>query len=535
MKEQSITKGFAVLSLAGIIVKILSFLYIPFLLAIIKEEGNGVYAAAYQVYVFIYVLTNAGLPVAISKAVSEFIAVGNYKDAVRSFKIARFLLIVIGTVMALFMFFSASFLAKIIHFEKSTLAILALSPTVLLTAIASAYRGYFQGRGNMTPTAVSQVIEQVINTVFTLVFAALFIGYGLEEGCAGGTVGTSMGALVAVIFLVMFYRKHHKFKVPEEYMVTQVKRHSYNELLKKILGYSIPITLTVGLQYAGNLVDLWNTKSRLLASGFTDEAASQMYSYLYKYQQLMNLPISVIVALAVAILPAISGAAAQKNRPLIQSKINYAFRLCFLIAVPSAVGFSVLSREVFAVLKYGEGSYLMLYGSIVLVFMAAVQIQASVMQGLNKLYAVTFNLLLGIVGKIVVNYFLISIPQLNILGAVIGSIVGFSIPLVLNMLVIRNILKVEVNPLQFALKPFIASGIMAVFVVISTYIFTLMGFLGQMYLVSTFFTIISVGIGMLVYLASLILIGGITGEDLDALPSKVKRLIPKPFMRRIAK
>ena len=162
MKKQSTSKGFAILSAAGMFVKILSLLYIGSLQRIITKEGYGYYLVAYQIYVFIYVLTNAGIPVAISKIISEFTAVKNYKDAVRSFKIARLLLLCLGIVMTLVLIALAHIITGR-RLENSYWAILALSPAILLTSIASAYRGYFQGRANMTPTAISQVIEQVID------------------------------------------------------------------------------------------------------------------------------------------------------------------------------------------------------------------------------------------------------------------------------------------------------------------------------------------------------------------------------------
>lgn len=526
MKEQSMTKGFAVLSAAGLIVKILSLLYIPLLLAVIGEEGNGIYAAAYQVYVFIYVLTNSGTPVAISKLVSELAALKNYSDAVRSFKIARFILIVAGTAMSLIMFFSAAYLSHALHFEKSYLAILALSPTILFTSVASAYRGYFQGRGNMVPTAVSQVIEQIVNTIFTLVFAILLLRYGLEAACAGGTIGTSFGALISAIFLISLYNRTKKPKAADTPVGVAIQRHSYMELVKKITYYSIPITLCVGLQYAGNLVDLWNTKGRLLAAGFTDGRATQMYGFLYKYQQLMNAPISVIAALAATVLPAISGAMALKNDVQARKKISYAFRLCFLVVMPSAVGFAVLSSPIFRLLKYGEGSYLMLYGSFVLVLMSVIQIQTTVLQSSNRLYTATFHLLLGIAAKITVNYFLISIPGLNILGAIIGSIIGYSIPAVLNTIALKNSLKLRLNLFNQALKPALASALMGVSVYFSyKYAYLLLSFSGKGYISNAIAAVLSIFIGAFLYLYGLILLRGITREDLDSMPASLVKII----------
>lgn len=534
MKQQSVTKGFAILSLAGIAVKILSLLYIPFLLAIIGEEGNGIYAAAYQVYVLVYVVSNSGVPVAISKLVSELIAVNNYKDAVRSFKIARFLLIAVGIVMSTALFLLSAPLSRLLHFEKSYLAILALSPTLLFTSISSAYRGYFQGRRNMTPTAVSQVIEQIANTIFTLVFAALLIKYGMEAACAGGTVGTSLGALFSAVFLVAYHRKNKKFIVPKAVVKAEVKRYSYGQLFKKVINYSIPITLCIGMQYAGNLIDLWNTKVRLLAAGFPDAAATQMYSHLYKYQQLLNAPIAVVAALAATILPAISGAVAINDREQVQSKVNFAFRLCFLVTIPSAVGFSVLSDPIFKLLKYGPGSYLMLYGSAALVLLAIVQIQTSILQGAGKLYTVTFILILGIIGKITTNFFLISIPKINIVGAIIGSVVGYCIPITINLFVIGKHIGVRPRLLSLAVKPLIASVLMGTAVHFTyTYIYLLFGFLGISYLINAISVITSIPIGIFIYLTAIVLIKAVKKEDLEAMPVKFRKFIPKRVLDRM--
>ncbi|MCX7921480.1 MAG: polysaccharide biosynthesis protein [Clostridia bacterium] len=534
MSNQSTTKGFAILSAASMAVKILSLLYIPVLLAIIGEEGNGIYAAAYQVYVFIYVLTNSGIPVAISKLVAELIAVHNYKDAVRSFKIARFMLLLIGVIMSLLMFTSARFLSQVLHFEKSFLAILALAPILLFTSVASAYRGYFQGQGNMVPTAVSQVVEQIINTIFTLIFAALFIKYGLEAACAGGTIGTSLGALIAVIVLLVYFKKHRKIKVPKGYKDIVTIRYRYKDLVKKIINYSIPITLCVGLQYAGNLVDLWNTKSRLLAAGFSDVAATQMYSYLYKYQQLMNAPIAIIAALAAAVLPAISGAIAAKDKTLAQNKANYAFRLCFLVVFPSAVGLSVLSKPIYEMLRFGGGYNVMLYGSIVLVLMSVAQIQAITLQGSSRLYTVTLNQFIGIAVKITVNYFLIAIPQINILGTVIGSITGYGVTLVLNSIAIRKHLGIKTGLTKLAVKPFIATAGMGLVVYLCyNLIYVTLGFIGVEYIINAIAAISAISVGAVVYTLGLILVRGITRQDIEVIPARFVRFIPRKIVAKI--
>lgn len=534
MSDRGTTKGFAVLSAAGMMVKVLSLLYIPFLKGIITDEGYGIYGAAYSVYVFIFVITNSGIPVAISKLISELTAIRNYKDALKSFKISRFFLMIIGIFMTVMMIIFAKPLSKLVHYEKAYLSILALSPAILFTSIASSYRGYFQGWGNMVPTAVSQVIEQIANTIFSLVFASILIKYGVEAGCAGGTIGTSLGAFFSAAYLMIYYERHKKIKVPKGYNELEVERYSTEEIMKKIAGYGIPITIAVGMTYAGNLIDVGNTKARLMAGGLPDAYASTLYGYLVKYQQLINVPIAIVTSLAVAILPAIASAAILNDRKAVRDKIMYAFRICFLVAIPSAFGLALLSKEIFYMLKFGEGAFLMLYGSIVLVLMSIMQIQTTILQSIGKLYTATIYSIIGIIFKIAANYYLIAIPEINILGAVYGSIIGYIIPILLNNMMIRKTLKVKVRLFRTSIKPLISSLFMSA-VVYGTLkvLLTALKFIESGYTKNAIATIISIMVGAYAYVFSLVLTGGISEEDLNHIPSKFKKIMPSFLLKRI--
>ena len=176
----------------------------------------------------------------------------------------------------------------------------------------------------------------------------------------------------------------------------------------------------------------------------------------------------------------------------------------------------------------------MAYGSVVLVLMSCMQIQTTILQSIGKLYIATLYSVLGITCKIVANYFLISIPSVNILGAVGGSIIGFLIPIILNHRIIKKSLGVKLSLIAHAIKPFIASMIMAVSVLAVRYIFiTLLGFAKMGYLVNSFSTIIAIFIGMFMYLIGLTFTGGIRSEDLETMPRKVVVLIPDFVLKRI--
>ena len=319
VNKQSTTKGFAILSSAGFMVKLISLLYVPFLIKILGDEGYGIYARAYPIFVYIYVLTNAGIPVAISKMVSELIAVGNYKDAMKTFKIARFLLLILGMIMSLLMLIFAGTLANITNSSTAKLAIMALAPTILISSVLSAYRGFFQGRGNMTPTAVSQVLEQIANTIFSLVFAAFFINYGLASGAAGGTIGTSLGALAAVIYMIYAYEKNKVFRVPKGYNALNIKRLTNKKLVKRLLSYAIPMTVCVGLQQSGLLIDLWLVKLRMADAGLIKSQVTILWGVLTQYTTLIGVPIAIISSLAITILPSISSLVALRDKKAVRN------------------------------------------------------------------------------------------------------------------------------------------------------------------------------------------------------------------------
>ncbi|EJO5346581.1 polysaccharide biosynthesis protein [Clostridium botulinum] len=534
MKRQSVTKGFAILSIAGMLAKVFSLIYIPALLSILTDQGYGIYMATYQVFTFIFVLTNSGIPVAISKLVSELIATENYKDALKSFRLARYMLLFLGFVMALFTVFASSSLANLIKYPKAQLALLALAPSIIFTSVASAYRGYFQGMGNMTPTAVSQVIEQIVNIIFSLLFAAIFIKYGLEQGCAGGTVGTSLGALVSALFLIYCYKKNGAIKVKDKSSVKDEK-YSVAYLMKKIIHYGLPITLCVGMNSAGVLVDVYNTKARLMVAGFSDVNATVLYGHLAKYQQLINVPIAIISSLSMAVLPVIAGAAAKKDRKRVKNNINYAFRLCFLISIPAAVGLGFLAEPIYKMLKIGGGVEIMRYGVIVLVLMAVAQIQTTILQSIGKLYAATLYSVIGICVKILINYILIANPAINIMGAIYGSAIGFLIPIILNHRMIKKSLKVKFTIIAPAIKPFIASQIMG-FIIVPFHNVVNSGvvvLLKKAYIANALGTLLAVILGVFIYVYSLILIGGLRKTDLDRMPSKLTKFIPKFVKSRI--
>lgn len=536
MKTQSTTKGFAILSAAGMIVKLLSLIYIPLLQHFVGEDGYGIYYTTYTVFAFIYVITNTGLSSAISKTVSELTALKNYKDALKVFKLARILLFILGTLMSIIMLILAKPLAIFIKVPNAFLAITALAPAILLTSIASAYRGYFQGRGDMNATAVSQVLEQFMNLVFSIIFAALWRKHGVEAACAGATIGTTIGALISVVYLINYYKKNKGFRIPKNYNEIEIKRYSNKALFRKLINCSIPLTLSWGLQNAGGFIDTLYTKKRLLTAGFNDTEGNVKIGYLGKYQLLINVPITIISALCAAILPVVSGAAAVNDKVAIKRGIDYAYKTCLLIAIPSAIGLAVLSQPIFNTLfpKYSSGAALLKYGSVVIIFMAIVQIQATILQSIGKLYISTLYIVLGIGAKIILNYVLIAKPGINILGAVFGSMVAFLIPLLLNNYLIKKSLKIKYNLIKLSIRPLIAATFMGIIAYLVQFdVEYALSFIYKGYLTGMLSTFAAIIAGAFGYFYALILVGGVTKREIEVIPQRFRKYIPKTLMKRI--
>jgi stage V sporulation protein B len=386
----------------------------------------------------------------------------------------------------------------------------------------------------MTPTAVSQVLEQIVNILFTLLLAQLFLKYGIEISSAGGAFATSVAALAAVIYLSYLYRKHKEDRIVRLHD-PGIIRYSTGDLIKKILHYSLPLTAYTLMYNIGTIIDLRNTKTRLLFAGFTDSEATKMYGYLIKYTQLIGFPVAIMVSLSVALIPAISAAMATKDEDSVANKINLSYRLCFIIVMPVAVIFTILGQQIYGTMKFGGGAYLLIYGSYVLIIMACVQITSSILQGIGRLYSVSLFMIIGIAGKIVVNYILIGIPQINILGAILGNTVYYLLPLILGNYVLRRCITGRYKIFAHAIKPFISSLVTGVIVLI---IFMIMhdaaGNVFHGYLLVALPTAIAILAGVFIYFYLLLMMQALTKEDLGLIPPKIVRYIP-PHMLNLIK
>ncbi|MEQ8154536.1 MAG: polysaccharide biosynthesis protein [Clostridiaceae bacterium] len=532
MKEQSTTRGFAVLSAAGFLVKILSVLYIPILTRILGDQGYGIYSKIYEVFIFIYAVSNAGMQPAICKVISEFSALGRERDALRAFRLARKLLLAVGALFTILLIAAAKPLAYMVGSDISY-GLIAVAPTILISSVLVSYRGYLNGKNQMNSLALSQVIEQLTNVFISLLFAYLLVKDSLALGSAGGASGTSVGALIGCIYLiVVFERRNFKGEIKKQPIIEN--RISNKTIVKKIIQYGLPITLSAGLSNFGALVDMFNVSSRLMYIGYNQIDADILYGILSKYKNLMYVPLIFITALGAAVLPAISKAVVLKDRKNVRGKINFALRLTYGITIPAAFGLSLLNKYIYLGF-YGNtnGSSLMIFGAFVVILMGLSQIETTILQGLGKFRFVLFSLFLGIVGKISTNYILIGIKSINIYGAVAGGFVCFMIPVIMNHRKLEKTIRMRIHIVRLALKPLLASVIMTLCLYGTDKLILniLPSNLASDRIIITLMTVIYVLLGGFVYLYMMILIKGIRRRDIEGLSPKILKILPG-FMKR---
>lgn len=527
-KGQSLGRGFVILSLANIIVKVMSLLFVPLSKHLLGGyAGYSVYNSAYQVFAFVYVLTTAGFPTAISKLVTELTSVGNRKQATQAFKMARAFMVIIGLTLSVFMIVFSKPIARVMNNEESWLGIATLAPTIFICALLSAYRGYLQGLKNMTPTAVSQVAEQIAHIIVSVLLIVCLRSKGIVWAVTGATIGTTVGAAVALLVVIKYYkeaRQEQKVLYAGEDL-RNVKRLADNQLVRLLIVYGLPITINSAIQNAGNMIDTSIMKGRLLDAGFSENVSKILHGMMGATRSVINVPAALITALCISLLPVMAGLYAQGKFSEAKQKADYAVKLCYIVAIPIAVAMCVFAKPLYVMMFFGDGSILLCLMSFSVILMGIVHLQSSIMQSVNDLVSAMINMFICVVIKAVLNFVLISIPSINIYGAVIATYVSYAVPLVLNHLCLVKRRNIKLKLLSTALLPFLCSGLMLVGAV-PAYLFMnwLFGLFMNYYFTQTLSLVSAAVVGIVVYAFSMKKTGGMDSEDFALiLPAKIRK------------
>lgn len=481
MTKKSLLKGAAVMAVAGIIVKILgAFFRIP-LANFIGSIGMANYAPAYSLYGFLLVISTTGLPVAISKMVSERYAVGQFREAERVFKISRTLMFIMGVIGFLILFFFGDLIADMVNVPGSALSMKATALALLLVPIMSSYRGYFQGMQEMRPTAISEVAEQTFRVCFGLLLASILmrsqyemLGYTAEQrGAAGGCFGASAGAVGGLAVMLIVYAVSRK-KIKDRIRHDRTSEHeTAGTILKKIAVIAIPITIGSCIMPVVNLIDSGIVMTRLLASGWEKTAAESLFGQLTGFASpIIQFPQVFMLAIVMSLVPMVSAASRINDTKGLQNNISLGLRMTTIIAFPSAVGLFILAEPVLTLLyasqkasAAGAAPCLQIY-AIGFIFLSVITTMTGALQGIGKQHVPVINLCIGVIVKFIVTWSLTAVPVINVKGAAIGSAIAYFIAMLLDLIALKKYSGVKFRIGITVIKPMISSLVMGVVVLV---------------------------------------------------------------------
>lgn len=399
-KKETFMQGVITLVFSQLLIKGLGLIYTLYLTnrSGFGDRGNGIVAASYQIYAVLLTISSTGVPNAISKLVSERVALGDHKGAYRIFKIAFATFAVIGLVGSLMLFFGAGLIANNwLQIPDAEMTLVALSPAVFFVAISSVMRGYFNGRQNLKVTARSQTLEQIFKTTLTIIIVeivAIISSTSTIWMAGGATLATTLATFVGFGYLYLFYQTRRREVAAEIRETVNYKYERVRNIVKKILLVSIPIALTAVMSSLNKNIDSF-TVVRSLKQFMDEDMAIAQYGILGgKVDTLTSLPLSFNVAFATALVPAISAAKARKDKNEIKKKSSFTLLTSMLIGLPCAIGMCVFAGPILNLLfpNASSGTVILQISALTIIFTILDQTINSILQGYGKLMIPTIAL-----------------------------------------------------------------------------------------------------------------------------------------------
>ncbi len=543
-QKQNFLQGAALLAMAVAIVKVIGAIYKIPLRSILGDAGFGYFSTAYEIYTLLLTVSTAGLPIAMSRMISQAHSLGHYNRVRQIYKVAKTLYLLLGLVCTLAMATLCTLLSGWMGQPGAWFAVLCLAPCALLMGFLSAYRGFFQGQGNMAPTSTSQVLEAVIK-----LFVGLSVAFVLKTltnsstVAAGGAIfGVTVSCLVSALFL-----KRKLTPAWGELAVSAEEIESFRTTCGRLLSIAIPITIgSAGLQLL-NVVEIGVYMDRiehLFATGavsgdlvaqiepevkameewkpeqhFNLMAATLKGMYNFAFT-IFNMPCSFIIPINTSVLPAITACLTLNDREGVRTTEESAARITGLLAAPCTVGLAILATPVIALLGGYSGAKLVLAGQAMMLLGMAVLLYAVVMftnvllQSHGKAHVPVINTLLCGGIKLVAIYFLTGNPALGILGVPLSSLLCYFGIAMLNLICIRFLVPQKPRLLRNLLRAMIPAGIMGVTVWFCHWALVNMAGIGSAVILCG----LPILVGVAVYVLFVVLTKAITKEDCMLLP-----------------
>ena len=541
----------SILAVASLLVRIIGLVYRIPMTRIIGLGGMGLYNISFEVYSFALILSSYSIPLAVSRLVAVRKVNKEHKNAYRIFLCALAFAIMVGFISTMIIFLGADLIANLIFNEPNVaLPLRVLAPTIFVFSIMGVFRGFFQGKNTMIPTAVSQVLEQIINAIVSIVAAYILVknfsnSANVESyGAAGSTLGTFSGAVVSLLFLLFV------FAIYKPTINKQIRRdksdqiESFSNIFKLLLLTMAPIILSQTVYQISGLIDsalYGHIMSKKFVTNFDNEVIKVMAGHFYsnddrstlwgiystQYRLITNVPVAIATAIGAAIVTSISADKVRGNEEAIRSKVHTAIKFNMIIAIPSAVGIGVLASPILSLLfpsnTYQLSSNLMMIGSISIVFYALSTISTAILQGIDKMRVPVIHSAISLGIHIILVFALLKFTNLSAYALVIGNVTFPLIVCILNWLSVEKHLRYQQEIIKTFVIPTVSAGLMGV----AAY-FTYLG-LYKLTGINLVSTLVAILVAVILYFALLIFLRGVNEQELAFIPKgdKIVRLLKK--------
>jgi len=466
-KKQNFLHGAAILAAGVVVMKILGAIYKIPLQNILGDTGYGYFFLAYTIYNMLLTISTAGLPVALSRMISVADTLDRPRQARRTFRIAMVTLCVLGVVFSLAMFlFPTEMAILLVSKAEVSRCVWALSPAVLLVCITSAFRGYIQGHGNMTPTTVGQVLEVLVKVVVGLALAIWLTraGKSIAVSSAGAIFGVTAGSLAALIYMLCCYLRQYRDRSIVRCAKIKDEPNSVSGTLATFIKIGVVITIGASVMSLISLIDAKLIQDHLPdVAGIGPALADELYGSYSAIQTLYNLPAAFITPMTIAVVPAISAAVTRKEDGEVGKIAESGMRISAVIAIPMGIGLAVLADPIVGLLyprTNAMGPTILVYMGVASIVVCIALVTNSILQANGNERLPIISMVVGGAVKIACNLLLVPIPSLNILGACIGTIACYLVICVLNCIFIARSLKSKIRFLDVFLRPLVSGLVM---------------------------------------------------------------------------
>lgn len=527
---EAFSRNVLIIMIAQVLVKILGLIYRIVILNIdgFTDEANGFYSTGYEVYAILLTISSIGLPGVISKLVAEKRAIGDNKGANKIFKTAFYLFSSIGLIISVLLYVFADQIAiKTYNVENIKYILKVLAPSIVFVSMASILRGYFAGIGDMKPSSISQILEQILNCTLTILFVILAIGQNSYFMAAAANISTTIAVISAFIYLAIYYNKH-KLKIDENEK-SNLETKSIFYILKIILSFSIPITIGSLISVINGAIDtitISQVYSKIYVNNFETQELLEKYimsqnGIISKVTTLLSLPQALNIAFVTVIIPTVSAYFAKNDIQKVKKTINNSLKSSLMIILPAYIGLFVLAEPILQLLfpKASSGALFMQLQVFTFIFVTITHTLTSAINGLGDVIKPTIITFCITISKYFLNKYLITIPNLNIYGVAIASIVIYFISMIVNFIILNKKIKVEIE-----YKEIVKILILSIFTGIIAYLMYNITHIKLNNLLSSCIAIIS---AVLVYVYGILKLKLVEEELLEKIPfwDKLKKYI----------